>query len=113
MCYSWHSPDTGDMYMVNRRGLVKCLDDHTFNMYVHIWNSNLITLCLFVSGKILWMISMIQTEEEMIDMTNTTLRTGHRIYCFINESFSQQLITMKMECMTIKIVLYSNIFKPN
>jgi len=32
MCYSWHSPDTGEMYMVNRMGLIKCLDDHTFNM---------------------------------------------------------------------------------
>jgi len=32
LCYSWHSPESGEMYMVQRMGLIKCVDDHTFNM---------------------------------------------------------------------------------
>merc|ERR1712156_333811 len=48
LCYTWHSPQTGQMYQVLRMGLVKCVDDHTANL-------------------ILWMISMIPTEELIID----------------------------------------------
>ena len=30
LCYTGHSPLTGELYMVNRLGLVKCVDDHTW-----------------------------------------------------------------------------------
>ena len=32
LCYTWHSPQTGQMYQVLRMGLVKCVDDHTTNL---------------------------------------------------------------------------------
>ena len=32
LCYTWHSPQTGQMYQVLRMGLVKCVDDHTANL---------------------------------------------------------------------------------
>ena len=30
LCYAGHSPLTGELYTVNRLGLVKCVDDHTW-----------------------------------------------------------------------------------